>query len=317
MNALILDDAFARPLAPARLPPVQAWRIHLGAHKTATTHLQQTLAEIRPRLVANGIDTIPLETMRRTGFAQMLTRRRPLARVPFLRGPLTRRLIGDLLEPLRQGPRTVVLSEEKLIGTPRRVFAEPAYPSIERIVPMLAGLGASADLTLFLSIRSFDAQLPSTYAQELRVMPPPEGGFAAIRARVRARPPSWFDLVVRIVRAAPGTPIRVWRQEDYRSHRRAITAALCGCDTGPLPDLPDPPRTKSPSAAAIAEAEALPHDLVPAMRRTIVDAIYAASDAGADRFAPFDAEDQAALHRAYAADLARIEALGPDVLLRF
>ena len=48
-----------RPAA-GKLAPVSHWRIHIGAHKTATTHLQQTLAAIRPRLVEQGIDPIPL-----------------------------------------------------------------------------------------------------------------------------------------------------------------------------------------------------------------------------------------------------------------
>lgn len=256
--------------------------------------------------------------MRRSGLALSLDRRRLiLARLPFVHARRVRNLLEATLEPLREGPETLVLSEEKLIGTPRRVFAEPLYPTIERIVPALASLACKAELTFFLSIRSFDTQLPSTYAQELRVLPPPRGGFAAIRERAIARPPSWFDLVTRIRRAAPGVPIRVWRQEDYRAHRGAIAAGLCGCDTGPLPDLPDPLHTRSPSAAAITEAEALPQGLEPSERRALVNAIYAASDPEAPRFAPFSGAEACVLRTAYAADLARIVALDPDVLMRF
>ena len=50
--------------AEGKLPPVSHWRIHIGAHKTATTHLQQTLAAIRARLVEQGIDPIPLAALR-------------------------------------------------------------------------------------------------------------------------------------------------------------------------------------------------------------------------------------------------------------
>ena len=70
-----------RPAA-GKLAPVSHWRIHIGAHKTATTHLQQTLAAIRPRLVEQGIDPIPLAALRASGFARMLIERRLATRMP-------------------------------------------------------------------------------------------------------------------------------------------------------------------------------------------------------------------------------------------
>ena len=45
--------------AAAARPPVRQWRIHLGAHKTATSHLQETLAAVRDDLVGQGVDFIP------------------------------------------------------------------------------------------------------------------------------------------------------------------------------------------------------------------------------------------------------------------
>lgn len=318
MTSAVMNSAFAAfsPALAVPLPRVRQWRIHLGAHKTATTHLQDTLTAIRPRLVACGVDPIPLEGLRGAGVAHALNERRIATRLPVLRGVIARRLLAELVDPLRAGPETVVLSEEKLLGAPRKVFSEPCYPMIEHIVPTLATLGGRAEVTLFLSIRSFHAQLASTYAQELRVLPPPEGGFEAIRARAVARPPSWFDLARRIRRAAPGTPLRIWRQEDYRSHRSEILSALVGCDVGALPELADPQRTKSPSLEAIREAEALPRLLSPDARRRRVDAIFAAAGTGT-RFEPFSKAEVALFEARYADDLARMRALDPAMALRF
>ena len=302
--------------AEGDLPPVRSWRIHIGAHKTATTHLQQTLAAIRPRLVAQGIDPIPLAALRASGLARVLIERRIATRVPLLRGVAVRHLVAGLLGPLRQGPQTLILSEEKLLGAPRRIFDEPAYPLLEQVVPRLAALGGRGQVTLFLSIRGFDRHLPSTYAQELRVLPPEEGGFDAIRRRVLERPPSWFDLVRRIRRAAPGVPLRVWRQEDYRDHREAIVADLAGRATGPLPSIPDPVHTRSPSLEAIRLAEALPTGLTSDERRARVDAIFAEAPGGT-RFSPFTAAEERRLQAAYAEDMVRIAALDPGILMRF
>lgn len=296
--------------------PVTAWRIHLGAHKTATTHLQETLAALRPRLAARGADYIPLGALRASGFARALYTGGPVMKLPGLRRVAARRRARDILGPLRVGPGTLILSEEKLLGSSRHIFSDPAYPLIEKVVPLLAGLGeGEGGVTFFLSIRSFDTQLASAYAQELRVLPPPPGGFEALRARALARPPRWTDLVLRIRRAAPGVPIRIWRQEDYRRNRGAILAALCGRDPGPLPEIAVPVSTKSPTAAGVRAAEALPRDLPPAERRARVAEIYAAHQDDGCPFRPFAPEETERLRKAYAADLADLARLDPGMMV--
>lgn len=296
--------------------PILSWRIHIGAHKTASTHVQETLALMRPQLLARGIDFIPNDLVRASGLAKALAARRLATRLPLLRGRAVQGMMARCLDPLRAGPVTMVLSEEKLLGGSQQVFAAPMYPAAERIAPLLASLAGRAEVALFLSIRSLDAQMPSAYVQELKFLPPLEGGFDNLKARVLARPPSWFDLVRRIRAAAPAVPLRVWRQEDYRTHSAAILTALCGRDVGPLPDMEDPYWTKSPDLEAVRAAEALPADMPRDARRARVLEIFRTAGDG-PRFEPFAEAERAVLREAYAADLARIADLGPDVLMRF
>lgn len=321
-----VESAVAAPSAappPRRgagpLPPVATWRIHIGAHKTATTHVQEILARMRPQLVERGIDFIPNLTVRRSGLAKALFARRLATRVPGLRGRTVAALMTEHLDPLRADTPALVLSEEKLMGGSLNVFSDPVYPQIERIVPMLASLagrmGGGADVTLFLSIRSFDGQMPSAYVQELKFSPPIAGGFDNLKARVLARPPSWFELVRRIRRAAGGVPVRVWRQEDYRRDPAAVLAVLCGRDPGPLPAMDDPYWTKSPDLAAVRAAEALPPDMPRPERRERVLEIFRTSGDGA-RFDPFAPAEKELLRAAYARDIERIEALDPGILIR-
>lgn len=303
------------------LAPITRWRIHIGAHKTATTHVQEILTLMRPQLVERGIDFIDNHAVRRSGLARALAARRIATRLPLLRGRAVAALLAAHLDPLRapEAPTTMVLSEEKLMGGSLDVFADPVYPPIERMIPKLASLGSraggGAEVTFFLSIRSFDGQLPSAYVQELKFSPPIGGGFEKLKPRLLARPPSWFDLVRRIRAAAPAVPLRVWCQEDYRRDPAPFLAALCGGDPGPLPAMADPPWTKSPDLAAVRAAEALPPDLPRPERREKVLAIFRDSAAGA-RFDPFTAEEKARLRAAYARDLERIAALDPDILIR-
>ena len=84
-----------------------------------------------------------------------------------------------------------------------------------------------------------------------------------------------------------------------------------------MPDLPDPARTRSPSAAAIAAAEALPLGLSYTERLARVREVYAVVEPGAARFQPFDAAERQQLRARYALDLERIARIFPGLLLTF
>lgn len=295
------------------LGPVRHWRIHLGAHKTATTHLQETLTAVRPALAARGLDYIPNPLVRERKLARALWTRRPLARLPLV-GPMHMRdAIERLLAPLRLGPDTVVLSEENILGIPDQILGQPFYPQAAQSVGRLASLAGRAKLVFFLSIRGYDTLLPSAYAESLKFRPPREGGFDT--RRLLAETPSWYDLVAQIHRAAPGVPLRIWRQEDYRANAQAIMSEVCGLDLGPLPDISDPSWTRSPTAEGIRAAELLPTGLAMAERRERVGEIYAAS--GGEPFRPFAEAERSEIRARYAADLARIERDFPGEIMRF
>jgi hypothetical protein len=95
-----------------------------------------------------------------------------------------------------------------------------------------------------------------------------------------------------------------------------VIARYLDLDPGPLPTLGAPERTRTPSAAAIAEAEALPPDLPPNERRARVAAIYARDLAeGGARYDPVPPDLRARLRETYAEDLARLRARLGDRLV--
>lgn len=299
--------------AAGELGPVRHWRIHIGAHKTATTHLQETLTVVRPALAARGLDYIPNPLVREALLARKIWQRRPLARLPLVGPRHMREAIEAVVAPLRLGPETVVLSEENILGVPEQILRQPFYPQAAQSIARLASLAGRARLVMFLSIRGYDTLLPSAYAESLKFRPPRPGGF--VGARLAARPPSWHDLVSQIHRAAPGVPLRIWRQEDYRENAAAIMSEVCGLELGPLPDISDPSWTRSPTVEGIRAAEALDPGLSMQARRERVGEIYATAEG--ERFRPFDEAERATLRARYEADLARIERDFPGELMRF
>lgn len=303
---------------PERPAPVRDWRLHLGAHKTATTHLQHTLAAHRDALVADGRDYIPYPDFRAAARPWILPgswRRRvwgwPLA------GSVAARGFEAALDGLRRGPETVLLSDEDLLGYSRDLLAAPLYAR-PRALHLVAHLAARAQrTTLFLSIRSLDGLLPSAYAQALKSEPYPAGSLERICSEISAAPPSWVDLIARIRTAVPGAELRVWRHEDYRAHWRALIAEFAGGDVGVLPDVPAVRGTASPGPAGVAAAEALDPGLPQRARILKVREIYAAHPAGDvhGRLDPLTEADKARLRASYAEDLEIIGARWPGMLI--
>lgn len=311
--------AAQRPFPPSidaaqrDLPPVRLWRIHLGVHKTATTHLQETLAAIRPQLVERGVDAIPHADIRAL-WPQLLPPRSDWRR--WLVGPWTTRRLSHAFDGLRIGPETVLLSEENFLGDTRDAVGPRPYPVLGSRLRVLASLGRPADMRIFLSIRRMDQFLGSAYAEALRFFTF-DAPFETLGPRFAAAPPRWTEVIGRIRQAAPGVPLTVWRYEDYAAHRNEITAHLCGVDPGPLPDIPRPPQTQTPSDAAVRAAEQVDRSLGYKAHVDAVARIYAAAPASPEvlGFRPFSEAEVARFAAAYKADCQALENEG--LLLRF
>ena len=217
-------------------------RIHIGAHKTATTEMQQALRRVRTRLEEAGTgvvgprglrgDWISLHRAMFAGDEEALGRAR------------TR-----LGRWLRRHERHVI-SEENIIGTVhrRRIFGagNVLYPEAAENLGLLRDLLGNPEVELFLSIRDPAEFVTSAYGQVLR-----EGVAMGIEDYVEGYDVSafsWAELVTRL-RAVPGvTRITCWRYEDYAVLRPEIMSQLIGPE---LAALVPPPETHN---AGMSEA---------------------------------------------------------------
>lgn len=162
-------------------------RFHIGAHKTASTHLQMTLARcaFRP-----GIRYVPLNFLRMT-LTSPVRRRRP-------RLPWHRWYSG-----------TWLFSDENILGTTEnglRMYHDPAHA---------LRYFNDCGLSVFLCVRSYDTFLASAYGERLWRHP-----YRPFSRKLPVR--RWPGLVRDLRHALPDAPIHIWRYEDYRAHFRAI-----------------------------------------------------------------------------------------------
>lgn len=287
-------------------------RLHIGAHKTATTHLQDGLARNRQNLAESGVFFIPREELRSSG-------NYPPGR--WLRRNLN--WIGKGLEKAMQQPNqrslhTVAISEELLAGLAPDMLESPLYPHAEQRLRSLKALPpARFNLSLFLSIRSFDEAFPSAYAQALRARPIP-GGMSPLIESLWRNPPSWTSYVKRLARRFPEIPITVWTIDRYLADPEAIAEVFVGI---PVSDLKSeaPASTRTPSSAAIAQVEELgsrwSHKQTEAEWKAKVAGIFNQQIKGAEKFNPLPQELREKLRDVFENDRRLIANMEPQVKL--
>lgn len=289
--------------------------IHVGAHKTASTHLQQTLRGLIPGMLAAGIHYSDVQHWR-GGVTRLAVALGEGAEAARLRGRLRRRLdVTCATWP------EVVISEENILGSLRRDGLmggdQRVYPQARARVARLAGMLRHRPATICLAVREPCALLTSAFAMQVTgghelLLADYLGDFDPARL-------SWSDLAQRLLSVRGVARLVAWRYEDYAALRPRILSAM-------LPQaLVD--RASDPPAAIVGLSQpAYQAVLDQALDRPGADVAQLAREAkarfpreaGAPRLDLFDPGTAARARAAYAADLAqlaqlpRATLLGPD-----
>jgi len=285
------------------------WRLHLGVHKTATTHLQDTLYRQRATLAAAGISVIPRTASRDLSLGRTLC---GIGWRGLLPVATRRNMSTAALDRLGCAGPVVVWSEENLIGRPEEMLSVPMFPRLEKRLRNLAVATRGARHRLFLSVRNPAVVLPSIYAQSLRTGPP-RVAFDDLLPHWLASPPRWFDLSARITAVFMDARLTVWPMESYTRDPEPILQRLAGSDLVRDLDLPPPAGTRRPSARAVAALEALPRGLRGSAWRTRADEILS-DDRGELPFDPLTEGQRALLSDAYRADLSAMQESGVEIM---
>ena len=265
------------------------WHLHLGVHKTATTHIQQTLVAAKLQAVS----VVPLSILR-PATQPVLDHGR------FFKGSRFKKSVAQLV-----GKQTrIVLSEENWLGHAHEGCAFPPYPNAMRRLKAVKALNGNKQA--FLAVRHPADFAASIYSEAIRHHPDLVS-LKEVKAHWLEGGSPWFELVGRIGRYFP---LRIWRYEDYRDNRHAILCEITGSQ-GPFPDIPDPPSTKRISHEAVEAIEEAREKgwPLPDVSRLLVDR--------GRRFEMFTPEERDWLGKAYERDLCKIEYEMDGVLMRF
>jgi len=272
--------------------------LHLGAHKTASTHLQQALRRSRPALAAAGIVALVPDDLRKDGLRLQdwlgLTGEDP-AHEQALRAAFAR--------PARR----LVLSEENLPGMvpgPALGAEGCLYPQAgARLAKLARVLPAGARVTLALALREGAGFLASCHVQGLmagRLAP-----YAQVFGGIDPAALDWAGLAARLLAARPEAELVVWNFADWPAIAPAVARALLGAGAPGLdwPRAPAHPGLSAPAVAALL-AEA-PPDAETARARARALRAALPKSAGHPPFDPWPAGVGAGIRARAAAALAR------------
>ncbi|AUH33689.1 hypothetical protein [Paracoccus tegillarcae] len=209
--------------------------VHLGVHKTATTHLSDCILAAEEELLASEVVFLDAERLRHPPLSLRGLLSDPAAK------PRARKLVRDILRGLAAEHRNLILSEEQIVGRlgGGRFLgaAGQVYPGAGQRLSRLLDLLGTRDVTLLLALRSPADFLTSTFGEVLRHDGPLRiedflGDFDPVSLR-------WSELVARLMDQSGAARMVCWRYEDLASVREDMLTILLGADLArAVPDLP-------------------------------------------------------------------------------
>ena len=215
-----------------------ALTIHLGAHKTASTHLQYSLRLARDDLRAGGVFLAEPSMLREDQAAIPLSRALAEGEAGAAQAEC-----AQLMAVARGDAPDLLLTEENILGGTRRgtMFSRRGvlYPFAARRLRQVLAMTGGGPATLYLALRDPVAFNVSAFAlqvslgNEIELAPYLQGRDAA---RV-----GWAGLVRRLAAIEGVERVVVWRYEDYRALRPRLLQKLLPPQLAAL--VPDPPHS--------------------------------------------------------------------------
>jgi hypothetical protein len=286
------------------------YRIHIGVHKTATTHLQDHLENLRLHLATSNTKFVPRAQMRNSKIASLLKNE---ASTNFLNSFLKQTHWNIGLGNIFCKQQEIILSEENLIGNVDGLFSTPIYPNLEARLLRLSKFLKNDKFCLFLSIRNFAEILPSAYSEYLRHTNKLDG-FDKIRAHVLSNPPSWLSFVERIKTVLPSTELKLWTFESYIKNNAKILSEISGIEIKNLTATPETKDTARLSTLTINQIEKIQPSLPHWKKKSIKKNLIHTNDYS-EKFDPLSKNEKESLSFLYDKDLISIRQNYPKMLI--
>ncbi len=292
-----------------RTVQVESLQVHVGAHKTASTHLQAILGQNADHLLARGVGFCGPAVLRDDWVSQLDKSSR------FFAGRAGRPGLRSVTNALVPDCQQLVLSEENIAGIPLTLGqGRRLYQGLPKKLNTLRDLFPSAAMRCFMSTRSYADFYRSVYCELVR-----NRGWQPFEKHIHyelVAQHSWARLVDGIRKKVPGLELVIWPYEQYDSLLNTILDALLGAERAALLNrrLFSTRVRPSLSAAALKALQAMEDDGRNPMECSAeMLVLYPVSDEF-PAYDPWTEEQRAVLDDNYARDLQEIAGM-PGVSL--
>jgi len=277
--------------------------LHLGAHKTATTHFQNVLELNRP-LYSNYAHYVSLDEFRKN----------VTTAIKFL-NPVCCNEIDRYLDTLTKGDvQNLIISEENIIGEAKDIYRSRVlyYKLHKRINRLRDFIASFNDVTIWISIRSMDTFIPALYCESLLHFG--YRGFGEVFSGKYEQ--SWIPVITTLKEMFPAVKINVIPYEEYGSFLPEWLAALTGIDSGW--DLLEDHRPRERFNHMALKILKLGHWFIP--QRNTPEIVEKSSNffkkiSRGSKFSPFNDDVTKSLQLRFGNDLEAIPGLGENVAL--
>lgn len=282
--------------------------ILVGAHKTASSHLQHSLLGSQRALAEHGIAVIGPKTMR-----QDLT---PMTRL--IRDGMTPEVVqaaGHAFLDYHGGDaETIVLMDENILGgTERKMLLRRAriYPNAPYRIKRLTKIFEGHNLQIGLATRNPASFLPSCWGESLRHGE--TGNFEDYVADFDPTLKIWTGLLQRVAKRTGDIPITLWRYEDYRTLGPALFTQLFKKDVteAVTPEAEVRRPGLSQRAADWFQAQEKRNKATSREARRLFP-----KEGGEKAFSPWSDEQIATLTESYERDIAKAQTIDSVALVR-
>jgi hypothetical protein len=192
-------------------------KLHLGAHKTATTHLQQMLKSSQEYLYQRGVALSTPTELRQKWMPSFFE---------YMQS-------GDekFLKEIRinQSYSSWIISEENFSGVSYDLKIQSGiYPNLQKRLELFKNIFKEHEIEIFFSIRSYHEFYRSAYLEVVRnrgYLP-----FEEFYNEERFKDNSWVSVIEAMVELCGEESITLWRYEDFRSLMPTVLAQMTGLE---------------------------------------------------------------------------------------
>lgn len=286
---------------------ITAIHLHLGAHKTASTYIQQKLRHNRQVLIRNNILFLGPKIIK------------PTLRLAIVSDThIDHRVDTSIYRNIFSGKspfpvERLILSDENILGFIRYLYEEgEIYPRLRKRMQLIKSFFlnySKVPIKIFFCIRNYNTFIPSSYCEF--IWHNPFIPFSEFISKVNINTDiSWLSIVGDLEAVFGAENITLWKYEDFREKENQIFSAFCGVENIALNNLQKADVRTSVSSAVVKVLDSMHNMAKPEDIRKLVPILQKIFPKGNEykEFSPFTKKENNSLDKRYQEDCKKLKA---------